>query len=160
MEGMFEWQHSLLRQGQRTMEQALDVQQNVAESMWRNNLGTGRNLQQQSTEFARNWTDAFFGAMGTMMDEAETDRMRETLHEQYQELDEAQRETWQAFEESMNESMDAYDELTRSQKEVLDRAVNSWMDAQASVGEEFAHAAEEMGRQARDVSQETRQESE
>lgn len=154
---MLQWQQNAIRQGQRTVEQALDVQQNVAESMWRNNLGTGRNVQQQQTEFARNWIDAFFGAMGTMMDQEESDRLRQTVDEQFQELDDAQQEAWQAFEESMNESVQAYDDLTQSQKELLDRSVESFMEAQASMGEEVASAAEEMGQQAREVSRQSSQ---
>ena len=154
---VLQFQQSAIRQGQRTVEQALDVQQRMAESMWRNNLGTGRNAQQQGTEFVRNWTDAFFGAMGTMMDEEETNRMRSTIEDQYEELDQAQQEAWQAFEESINESMRAYDDLARSQKQVLRQSVDSWMEAQASVGEEVAHAAEEMGQQAREASQQSRQ---
>lgn len=157
MRDMLQWQQNAIRQGQRTFEQALDVQQNMAESMWRNNIGTGRAVQQQGTEFARNWTDAFFGAMGTMMAQEETDRVRQTVDEQFQELDRAQQEAWQAFEGSLEESIRAYEDLTQSQKELVDRSINSFMEAQASVGEEVAHAAEEMGQQAREVSRQSEQ---
>jgi hypothetical protein len=154
---MLQWQQNAIRQGQRTFEQALDVQQNMTESMWRNNIGTGRNVQQQSTEFVRNWMDAFFGAMGTMMDQEETRRLRQTVDEQFQELDEAQQEAWQAFEGSLEESVRAYEDLTQSQKELVNRSVDSFMEAQASMGEEVAHAAEEMGQQAREASRQSRQ---
>ena len=155
MQGMFEWQRSAIQQGQRTMEQAIDMQRNMTESLWRNNLGTGRSIQQQQTEWARNWADAFFGAMGTMMSREETDQMRQTLDDQFQELNSAQEDAWEAFQQSMNESMGAYDDLTQSQKEVFNRSVESFMQAQSSMGEEVANVAEEMGQQAREMGQQS-----
>lgn len=150
-------QQNALRQGQRTFEQAIDMQQNMAESMWRNNLGTGRNVQQQGAQFARNWTDAFFGAMGTMMSQEETDRLRQTVDDQFQELDQAQQEAWQAFEGSLEESVQAFEDLSESQKDLVNQSINSFMEAQASVGEEVARATEQMGQQAREASRQSRQ---
>lgn len=151
MQDIIEWQRNAIEQGQRTVEQSLDVQRSMTESLWRNNLGTGHTIQDQQTALVRNWTDAFFGAMGTFMPREETEQMRKSLHDQFDELSHAQDEAWNAFQESVDEAMDAYDDLTESQKQVLDRSVKSYMEVQENVGEEMAHATEEMGRQVREI---------
>lgn len=169
VQDMVQWQQNALRQGQRAFEQTIDMQQNMAESMWRNNLETSRNVQRQGTDLARNWMDAFFGAMGTpmmpqfrmgtMMPQEETDRMRKNLQEQFEELDEAQDEAWEAFGESLDESIQAYEDLTESQKELVNRSVDSVMEVEASMGEEVARVTEQMGEQVREGSRQVEEAS-
>lgn len=150
MNAMFEMQRNAIQQSQQMMQQGLDVQQRVTESLMRNNLNVGHNTQRQGTEFARNWMDTYFRALGSVFGQGDTSEVSQTLEEQFEEFTDSQEEAWDSFEESLDQAMNAYEDLNRSQKELIDRSFNSFFEMQRETGERVADAAEEMERQAQE----------
>ena len=148
MNAMFEMQRNAIQQSQQMMQQGIDMQQRMTESMMRNNLNSGHNAQRQQTEFARNWMDTYFRTLGTMFGQRDNSDVSESLRQQFEEFNDAQEEAWSSFEDSLDQAMDAYEDLSESQKELIDRSFNSFFEMQRETGERVADAAEEMERQA------------
>ncbi|WP_115795082.1 hypothetical protein [Halorussus rarus] len=150
MNAMFEMQRNAIQQSQQMMQQGIDMQQRMTESMMRNNLSSGHNAQRQGTELARNWMDAYFRTLGTMFGRGDASEVSESLREQFEEFNDAQDDAWDSFEDSLDQAMDAYEDLNESQKELIDRSFNSFFEMQRETGERVADAAEQMERQAQE----------
>ena len=148
MSAMFEMQRNAIQQTQQMMQQGIDMQQRMTESLMRNNLNMGHNAQRQGTEFARNWMDTYFQGLGMIFGQRDTSEMSDTLKEQFDQFSDSQEEAWGEFEDSLNKAMEAYEDLNESQKELIDRSFNSFYEMQRETGEHVADAAEEMERQA------------
>lgn len=150
MSAMFEMQRNAIQQSQQMMQQGIDMQQRMTESVMRNNLNTGRNAQRQGTEFARSWLDTYFRSLGTMFGQSDNSDVSQELREQFEQFNDSQEEAWSAFEDSLEQAMTAYEDLNDSQKDLIDRSFESFFEMQRETGQQVSDAAEEMERQAQE----------
>ena len=138
---MFEMQRHAIQQSQQLLQQGLDMQQRMTESMLHNNLDAGHNAQRQGTEFARNWLDTYFRTLGTAFGQVDTSEVSQTLEKQFEHFSDSQEEAWNAFEDSLDQAMTAYKDLGGSQAELIDHSFTSFVEMQRETGERVAAAA-------------------
>lgn len=154
MRMMFDVQRSFLQQGQQALQQTLDIQRNMTESLLRNNTGTGRTVQKQGTELAKNWTDAYVMALGSMMPQQDVQDLRSSVDDQFSQFRDAQDQAWDSIDSSVDDAVNAFNQLTQEQKQLIQQSVNSFYQAQSKMGQEAASVAQDIQEEAEQMSEE------
>lgn len=139
---MFDIQQSSIEQGQQIVKRGLDVQRTMAASLVRNNLQTGRVLQQQQAKFAQRVVEASVTPVTLVLSDEDAAEVQSRMADGFDEYDQSRADAWESFERSFEEALDAYGEMTAQQKELVEQSVQTFFETQhrleTQIGEAIA----------------------
>lgn len=158
VEATFELQRESLEQGQQAIEQGIDFQRRIGESVV-SGLGSQEEFQHRIVELHRDTIHSTLDAIESLpgADGAVAD-LRESIDGGYDELLAGHEEAFEAASEELESGIDSYDELTgdvldtvNEQLELLVQAHEDLEAQSVEVTEELVGQVEELQEQADDV---------